>query len=999
MVKGFIVRIDCVRSVVGWLTALALLAVLWPPASAVAQAPTLGVVEVTVVSGGGQALAGISVSLERGGTAIRTAVTDRAGRATFNGVASGDYAALVEQFGYQPVRYRGIRVEGGGRSRLTTTLRVASGAVTQVDEQTASVAVVGGSGEEFSPGWRSGWPAATSDAAVFGLGSSALLAANGRPGLFSVNGLAPTYLGLSFDGRSEGLLRHPAHPAEPLLSGVHARQDVQSWRMRTLTGDPRQPAAGGVLDLRGDAAGARTGQQIWGNISPGVGASGAESAGDSTAISFRAGALLAGRFMSDTGAWQVGVTLFRDQFTSAHPFASEAGRDGEALATSIRSAATAGGWTVPAGQLVPRIRSSSGGQGSGALSWRIGELGSVSGRVAAASWTEVNPVLAGQQVHGNGAELKASDYSTGITAALGAGQWTSTTSFGLRGSSRDWSVDGSPFTALVTEGVAWGTPDALPGTFKVRAIEFSQVASWRMSSHLLRGGFSVQRTTDTWDWTIGGQGRYLFGDVASLQAGEGSYLRTSVTAAAPAVTSTRSAAFLQDSWRVTPEFELNVGVRFDKLALPDSVVRFDETLENISGAYNRLMPLNDRSAVYPMGSFRLDADGSGRTVLSGGAALAPLDFDRGTLSEVARYSGGVSFQRADGAIGWGTAPTTTARNGYTIFAPGIQRPRATQMHLALAQRVGSGATLTLRGGYTHADYLVRRTDWNRHQLVPSTGADGRPIYGDLVQYGGLIVPASGSNRRYPEFDFLAMLTGDGYADHYEAGIELEQPLATGLRFRVSYTFGQTKDNLVGQLSLDPADRISPFPDGLDGVDWAVGRSDLDVPHRFTADLLMGGTGPLALTARYRFQSGLPFTPGAPRGVDLNGDGAGGNDPIALGQSIPGMASLSGSHSCLSGGSGFAARNVCRDPGVHALDLGLTWRMGAAMSITVDAVNAFASPVGLRDHAAVRVDPDGSITRNGAGRVVLPLIANERFGELISRRGDPRLLRFGFRLER
>jgi hypothetical protein len=101
--------------------------------------------------------------------------------------------------------------------------------------------------------------------------------------------------------------------------------------------------------------------------------------------------------------------------------------------------------------------------------------------------------------------------------------------------------------------------------------------------------------------------------------------------------------------------------------------------------------------------------------------------------------------------------------------------------------------------------------------------------------------------------------------------------------------------------------------------------------------------------------------------------------------------------------GFAARNSCRDKSVGAVDARLALRLpvragGAGFSLTVDAFNIVASSTGLVDHAAMLVDPTKTLTTDLNGAVTLPLIANPHFGSLLSRRGEPRLVRFGLRVE-
>jgi hypothetical protein len=144
---------------------------------------------------------------------------------------------------------------------------------------------------------------------------------------------------------------------------------------------------------------------------------------------------------------------------------------------------------------------------------------------------------------------------------------------------------------------------------------------------------------------------------------------------------------------------------------------------------------------------------------------------------------------------------------------------------------------------------------------------------------------------------------------------------------------------------------------------------------------------------------LPFTPGFRTGVDANGDGSGGNDPAFIAASTSGMATLTSANSCLASQAGvFAARNSCRDPGVGSLDLRASLPISHGWAITLDGFNLAGTTTGRFDHAAVLVDPKGTITTDATGHTVLPLVANPGFGQLLSRRGDPRTIRIGFRVE-
>jgi hypothetical protein len=317
-----------------------------------------------------------------------------------------------------------------------------------------------------------------------------------------------------------------------------------------------------------------------------------------------------------------------------------------------------------------------------------------------------------------------------------------------------------------------------------------------------------------------------------------------------------------------------------------------------------------------------------------------------------------------------------------------------------------GLALHVTGSYHHTDFLQRREDLNRVQDPLGTTQEGRPLYGALVREGGLLAPVVGSNRRFADFDLVSGLSPTGFVDHYEATIALVRQVSEGLSFSGSYTYSKTDDNLVGGRSIDPADQLSPFPDRLAGVDWDEGRSDFDVPHRAvaTAEYATGGRMPVSIGGRYRVRSGLPFTPGFRPGVDANGDGSGGNDPAFLGGGVAGLAEALSAGGCPAGlGNVFAARNSCREEAAHSLDLHLSvgLPMGAAdrrVWLEVDAFNVVATATGIIDKAAVLLDPAGTLLTDGAGNVTLPLIANPAFGSILARRGEPRVVRVGVRME-
>jgi hypothetical protein len=100
---------------------------------------------------------------------------------------------------------------------------------------------------------------------------------------------------------------------------------------------------------------------------------------------------------------------------------------------------------------------------------------------------------------------------------------------------------------------------------------------------------------------------------------------------------------------------------------------------------------------------------------------------------------------------------------------------------------------------------------------------------------------------------------------------------------------------------------------------------------------------------------------------------------------------------------FAVRNSCREKFQQSLDLhlGVGLPVGSVrdrLFLQVDAFNVVSTATGLVDRALVLIDPNGALTTDASGNVTLPLIANPKFGSLLIRRGEPRTVRVGLRME-
>ena len=327
-------------------------------------------------------------------------------------------------------------------------------------------------------------------------------------------------------------------------------------------------------------------------------------------------------------------------------------------------------------------------------------------------------------------------------------------------------------------------------------------------------------------------------------------------------------------------------------------------------------------------------------------------------------------------------------------------PKTTRAALGISGSLGGGTMLHLSGSYRHTDFLTRRRDLNRVPGVVALDQYDRPVYGDLEQYGSAVLAMPGSSRRLADFSVVSGLNQDGVSDYFGVTARLEQRVRRAVKLSFGYTFSQTTDNVPGMARGFDA-QLSPFPDSLNGVDWDDGVSDFDIPHRAVfgaeADLRFARIGGF-----FRYESGLPFTPGFRDGVDANGDGSWRNDPAYVDDQVTGVGDLFGTWDCLRTQVGrFAERNSCRGPARKSLDLRFAlgpFRLGYPVEIVIDALNVLDAENADVDRALYLVDRSGALVKDPAtGTVTVPLLANPDFGRAVRRYGSGRFLRIGLRV--
>jgi outer membrane receptor protein involved in Fe transport len=967
---------------------------------AMAQSITAGELAGTVLDSLGQPLDGADlIVVDHASGVERVAVVTRLGVYRFPLLPPGEYEVFAEALGYRPRRIRGVPVRPGVALDVPVVLAMASPPVNVVDTSFFAPGVYQGassaSGHWFAPFTLSELPETDrtlSGVADISTNRSASLEGEGLPAGFS---------GVAIDGLPVSPIQHPGLPAAsasafPRSAFASAQQvdggpDVEWTGLSgaALSGFSRQgtavPVVRSFLDYTGSAL---SSSKFFAT----------DAISNST---IRGGMLITGPIIPDTAHFALGVEAQRIQSPVPGAWVNDSlvniARD--SFATNL-SAYTR-----------TRVATTQRVSVFGRLDWELSDNNSLGVSAYYANDKLTDADLGAGALPTLGSSLTASNFvADAVLASTISPRVSSELRAGVQVNSRSDTATGPAGTWVSGAGAAFGVDPGLIGQFQRTAILIRESVQWRSGPHRLKFGAEVNAPSYQITSAYDQGGAFTFGGPAQFAARQGEFVQAVGTLPTAQISAPQFGGFLQDTWAAAAGFDVLVGARYDVEKVPESDLPTNTAWQAATGlntnpGRTKLTKFSPRvGATWDVGSrhqWLVSVEGGSFSGTLDPALLGAM---------VAENGGSVVVRRGLGSLAaWPTAPDSVHAPvigpRLTLMGPNFEVPRTRRFAGGITGALGHGFELHLDGAYRHTDFLERRTDLNLSSGPSGTDQYGRPIYGTLVQSGGLLAAQPGSNRRFAGFDLVSALNPDGFSDYYGLTVDIERSIGSGLKLVASYTYSQTTDNWLSGAYAggDPAGQLSPFPNGLSGGrDWSKGTSDYDVPNRVTlaADLTLQRLHGAHLVAVYRYRSGYPFTPGFRPGVDANGDGAS-NDPAFVDDTVSGMAAVMAKNSCLRSQVGqFAQRNACRSPGISSLDLRLdvpTVNLGGyPLSLTVDLINLLESDVGLVDQALYLVDPTRATTTVGSVTHV-PLKANPNFGNVLIRDSSERYLRVGLRV--
>lgn len=945
----------------------------------------------------------------------RSAVSGRDGRFSISLLPPSDYELLVERFGFRPVRMLGVPVRAGQRLTIPVAVAVADDRVDEAEVvRFAASPVAGtraGASQWFSQLELAELPHARRELTELGRLSSV---SNSE---LETEGLPSRLSSIVVDGIPVSPARHPDLGSGPLQAAAFPLSVFENAELITNSADVEWSGYGGGIlsgytrrgtrefEVRG--FGAWSGDALFSSkyFDPGTASS----------TNLLGAFLVSGPIKRDTAAFIVGVEARRFE-TPMPQLWNTAALEPEV----VRIALDSFGIDL-AGYGQPQTARTEAISAFGRVDWQMAAAHGLSVRANFATVPAASPASRLSPAFHFTPAFEGSDISTAATLTSQLDRdLDNELRIGFESSTRDYGPDiqtevngefgvGVPSTFLINDNIAFGSSGVLPGRFRHSAFRLSETLYYRTGAHYLKGGLGLTLSSYEQTYTYGTTGEFFFSSASDLARGRGSLVQVVSPVPTASFNVPQVAAYIQDTWSAAPGVELLLGARIEREHRPRDELTRNEGVFVLTGLKSDSID-GTRIKFSPRASFTWDVQQRHEWIVRAAAGVYHDVIDPGVFTELITSGPQIEVQRRLGPLpSYPTVPPPGNEFGLayrsTLLGPNFDAPRTGRVSVGISRLIGSLAAVHVSATLRRTDFLPRRDNLNLLSSPSAVDQYGRPLYGSLVQEGALLAARPESERLFRRFDVLSAINADGRSDYAGITVGAERRLASALNFFGQYTYSQTTDNWLSGRGEGLDAQLSPFPDSINGVDWVDGRSDFDVPHR----LVVGGEArvPLPLSptvsALYRYRSGYPFTPGFRVGVDANADGSARNDPAFVDPSIAGTSELIAEWDCLGQHTGrFAARNACREPGVHTLDLRLGLNLLRAdqysAELLVDALNMLESDVGYRDAALYLVDPSRTLTRNDdTGSITVPLIANPNFGELLVRRTPGRILRLGLRV--
>lgn len=343
--------------------------------------------------------------------------------------------------------------------------------------------------------------------------------------------------------------------------------------------------------------------------------------------------------------------------------------------------------------------------------------------------------------------------------------------------------------------------------------------------------------------------------------------------------------FVQDDWRLTPDFKLIYGVRYDFYDYPDG--QPDAPFE-----YSRQYD-NDGNNFGPRAGFAWTFGADRRQVLRGSTGIMYDQMLLGAYENAIQQNGlpsRITVNLQSSAANSPAFPQSLADlpPGFTLptqsintVDPDFQVARTWQNNVQYERAFGENYYGSVGYAFVRGNLLPVIVNINTVNPIGEL-ADGRPVFSTAV---------SAATRLDPRFNQINVVQSRGESTYNSLTLQFGKRLSRGVQFDLNYTLGKGTDNapLTTALSVQGDDGVSD-PTNLDRDE---GPNALDTRHNFAGSIVampafdVGGGLLSALVngnqvgLMLQFNSGLPVN--LRSNLDLNGDGVLADRPLFIGR--------------------------------------------------------------------------------------------------------------------
>lgn len=455
----------------------------------------------------------------------------------------------------------------------------------------------------------------------------------------------------------------------------------------------------------------------------------------------------------------------------------------------------------------------------------------------------------------------------------------------------------TPTTTLTSLFTIGGLSNFPQGRIQ-NSFQFQDVLSRQSGRHSLKFGADLRYLQLDNQAAFDSKGTYTFNNLQDyINNFAISFVQAQQTASFDA-RQTQLYFFAQDDFKLTSDFTLNLGLRYENSSVPLGFFGAED--QESLGALVPGPVQRDNNNWAPRVGFAWTPrpaggmlaglfGGEGQSVIRGGYGIGYDVLFYNILTVNASNYPRVVVPRVDNVFD--AYPNLLPVGGSAVFNPlaqyvntpvDAQYPRTNYWSLSMAREL-SGTT-SIEFGYNGSQ---SRNGVNQLQANPAvlTEAQAATVRQTLSSTS---IPATQARRVFPQFGPRVLIATTAEGNYHSAYVSFNRRLSKGLQFRANYTFSRNESNNDESLGVAAITGGSPqIPQDFNDIDAEWSLSAFDRTHRIVATWLyettgVGNafvrqlTGGWQLAGAYVGQSGQPFT--IVTGVDTNGNGSGGDRP-------------------------------------------------------------------------------------------------------------------------